>query len=259
MSDPWLDAQSAPVKVYAVGPDVTDPELLPLDLSPLHTEKCRKKVDGKVVLSLLVDTAGKPRDIMFIQPLYTDLDKLALQFVAADRFNPGTHDSVPVVVSQSVEVALQGCVEETKNDAGKKTYQVRLRSQPVQKFGTIPQPPEESASLLGAESLKSSGDNTPGIYRDRVGSVVKAPVPISTAAPEFSDEARREKYSGICMITLIVDAQGVPQNVRVLRALGKGLDEKAMEAVRRYRFKPAMNDGKPVPVMITVEVNFRLY
>jgi TonB family protein len=61
------------------------------------------------------------------------------------------------------------------------------------------------------------------------------------------------------MITLIVDAQGVPQNVRVLRALGKGLDEKAMEAVRRYRFKPAMNDGKPVPVMITVEVNFRLY
>ena len=61
------------------------------------------------------------------------------------------------------------------------------------------------------------------------------------------------------MISIIVDSRGYPQSPRVVRSLGMGLDEKALDAVRRYRFKPAMKDGKPVPVMITVEVNFRLY
>ena len=97
-----------------------------------------------------------------------------------------------------------------------------------------------------------------GLYR--VGGGVSAPVPLNSVEAEFSDEARRAKYQGVCLISLIVDAQGNPQNPRVIRALGMGLDEKALEAVRKYKFKPAMKDGKtPVPVMITVEVNFRLY
>ncbi len=97
-----------------------------------------------------------------------------------------------------------------------------------------------------------------GLYR--VGGGVSAPVPIFTPEAEFSDEARRAKYQGVCLISLIVDAQGNPQNPRVIRALGMGLDEKALEAVRKYKFKPAMKDGRtPVPVMITIEVNFRLY
>ncbi len=94
----------------------------------------------------------------------------------------------------------------------------------------------------------------------RVGGGVSAPVPLNSVEAEFSDEARRAKYQGVCLIQLIVDAQGNPQNPRVIRALGMGLDEKALEAVRKYKFKPAMKDGRtPVPVMITVEVNFRLY
>jgi protein TonB len=97
-----------------------------------------------------------------------------------------------------------------------------------------------------------------GLYR--VGGGVSAPVALNQVEAEFSDEARRAKYQGVCLISLIVDAQGNPQNPRVTRALGMGLDEKAIEAVRKYKFKPAMKDGKtPVPVMITVEVNFRLY
>jgi len=97
-----------------------------------------------------------------------------------------------------------------------------------------------------------------GLYH--VGGGVSAPVPLNSVEAEFSDEARRAKYQGVCLISLIVDAQGNPQNPRVVRALGMGLDEKALEAVRKYKFKPAMKDGRlPVPVMITVEVNFRLY
>jgi TonB family protein len=104
----------------------------------------------------------------------------------------------------------------------------------------------------------SGGNTGGGLYH--IGGGVSAPVPINAVEAEFSDEARRAKYQGVCLIQLIVDAQGNPQNPRVIRALGMGLDEKALEAVRKYKFKPAMKDGRtPVPVMITVEVNFRLY
>jgi len=102
------------------------------------------------------------------------------------------------------------------------------------------------------------GNTGGGVYQ--IGGGVSAPVPLNQVEAEFSDEARRAKYQGVCLISMIVDANGMPQNPRVVRPLGMGLDEKALEAVRKYRFKPAMKDGKtPVPVMITVEVNFRLY
>lgn len=104
----------------------------------------------------------------------------------------------------------------------------------------------------------SGGNAGGGVYR--VGGGISAPVPLNNVEAEFSDEARRAKYQGVCLIQMIVDAQGNPQNPRVIRPLGMGLDEKALEAVRKYRFKPAMKNGRtPVPVMITVEVNFRLY
>jgi len=97
-----------------------------------------------------------------------------------------------------------------------------------------------------------------GLYK--IGGGVSAPVALNSVEAEFSDEARRAKYQGVCLISLIVDVHGDLINTRVVRTLGMGLDEKALEAVRKYKFKPAMKDGKtPVPVMITVEVNFRLY
>jgi protein TonB len=104
----------------------------------------------------------------------------------------------------------------------------------------------------------SGGNYGGGTYR--LGGGDTGPVPIYAPDPEFSDEARRAKYQGICLIALIVDAQGNPINPHVVRALGMGLDEKALEAVRKYKFRPAMKGGKtPVPVAITIEVNFRLY
>jgi TonB family protein len=104
----------------------------------------------------------------------------------------------------------------------------------------------------------SDGNYGGSIYTPGVGGVTH-PIPLITPDAEFSDEARRAKYQGICLISVIVDAHGYPQNPRVIQSLGMGLDEKAMEAVRKYRFKPALKDGKAVAVKIIVEVNFRLY
>ena len=103
------------------------------------------------------------------------------------------------------------------------------------------------------------GGNTGGGL-EQIGGRVSGPVVLHSVEAEFSDEARRAKYQGVCLISLIVDAQGNPQNIRVARPLGMGLDEKAVEAIRQYKFKPAMKDGRTaVPVMITIEVDFRLY
>jgi len=97
-----------------------------------------------------------------------------------------------------------------------------------------------------------------GLYQ--IGGRISAPVVIHSVEAEFSDEARRAKYQGVCLISLVVDAQGNPQDIHIARALGMGLDEKAIEAIRQYKFRPAMKDGKtPVPVPITIEVDFRLY
>jgi TonB family protein len=96
------------------------------------------------------------------------------------------------------------------------------------------------------------------IYVAGTGGVTN-PIPLVSPEAEFSDEARRNKYQGICMISVIVDSRGYPRNPRVVRSLGMGLDEKALDAVQKYRFKPATKDGKPVAVMIGVEVDFRLY
>jgi protein TonB len=96
-----------------------------------------------------------------------------------------------------------------------------------------------------------------GIYQ--VGGGVAAPQLIFAPDPEFSDEARRAKFQGICVVSLVVDAQGKPQRVQVVRHLGMGLDQKAVDAVNQYRFKPATFQGKPVPVEVNIEVTFRIY
>ena len=92
-----------------------------------------------------------------------------------------------------------------------------------------------------------------------VGGGVSPPRPIYNPEPEFSEEARKAKYQGVCTLGLIVGTDGRPSNIRVLSSLGMGLDERAMEAVKNWKFEPAMKDGHPVRVEIAVEVDFHLY
>jgi protein TonB len=103
-----------------------------------------------------------------------------------------------------------------------------------------------------------SGGNFGGGLR-HVGGGVSAPVPIYEVEPEFSEEARKAKFMGVVTVNLIVDSKGMPQNVHVLRGVGMGLDDKAVEAVKQYRFKPAMEAGKAVAVQLNVEVNFQIF
>jgi protein TonB len=103
----------------------------------------------------------------------------------------------------------------------------------------------------------SGGGIGGGVYH--VGGGISAPQAIATPDPDYTEEARRAKTQGTCVLWLIVDSQGHPRDVRVVRGLGYGLDAKALEAVRQWRFQPSMKDGKPVDVQISVEVAFHLY
>ena len=95
-----------------------------------------------------------------------------------------------------------------------------------------------------------------GVFR--VGGGVSAPTLVRKVDPEYTAEARSAKYQGTVTLYTEIDPNGKATNIKVLHSLGLGLDEKAIEAVTKWEFKPGMKDGKPVTVMATIEVNFRL-
>ena len=95
-----------------------------------------------------------------------------------------------------------------------------------------------------------------GAYR--IGGGVSPPSVILKVEPEYSEEARKAKFQGTVILFVVVDEKGNPRDLKVIRPLGLGLDQKAIEAVEKWKFRPGMKDGKPVAVQATIEVNFRL-
>ncbi|MGO9338225.1 MAG: energy transducer TonB [Terracidiphilus sp.] len=241
---PSAEAKWVPGKVYSPGHDVTAPELLPFNAQLTPPTNCDEELDGKVKVSLLVDETGQPRNVMFVNPLANDLDRFALQIAEADRFRPGTHNGTPVVVGQSLEVGIKSCVVEKDDSTGKKSYSLQMRSFPEQKLRPFAEAQEKAVSLPSRNPAK---------FR------ISAPIPLNTVEAQYTPEAKKAKINGVCLVSVIVDAHGMPQNPRVMKGLDPGLDQNALIAVGKYRFKPAIKDGTPVPVMITIEVNFRLY
>jgi periplasmic protein TonB len=102
----------------------------------------------------------------------------------------------------------------------------------------------------------SGGNIGGGAYR--IGGGVSPPSVIQKVEPEYSEEARKAKFQGTVILFVVVDEKGNPRDLKVIRPLGLGLDQKAIEAVEKWKFRPGMKDGKPVAVQATIEVNFRL-
>jgi TonB family protein len=127
------------------------------------------------------------------------------------------------------------------------------------------QPPSDWTRLPFAPAMRP-GDGAPLPARDhaapggvfRVGNGVAAPVLIHKTVPEYTGEARAAHYQGTVLLRVEVGPDGDAHDIKVIRSLGLGLDEKAIEAVSQWKFKPGMKDGEPVNVAVTVEVTFRL-
>src|SRR6516162_3109509 len=94
------------------------------------------------------------------------------------------------------------------------------------------------AAVIGASLFGSAARQSPGT----TSSTVTAPIPVYTPNPTYSEEARKAGLSGVVVVEVTVDAAGNVQEVGVVQPLGHGLDEKAVETIRTWRFKPAMRN-----------------
>lgn len=238
------------VTVYKAGDGVMVPELIPINLT---VAECEAPVYGKVELATIVDVSGAPRNIMFVHPLGNDLDRLALSTLAAERFKPGESNGSPVPVAESVSMKLQACPVHVQPGSETGSTYLRVHSQPEQRFGPTDVYPAEIA-YSNASPAQVNG----GVYR--VGPDVSPPVMLLGSKTVEIGSGKRAKFEGEVMLTLIVESDGMPMNIRVARPLGLGLDQKAIDTMRQSRFKPAMYKGRrPVPVVITVSVQCLIY
>jgi TonB family protein len=219
--------------VYQIGPGVTPPILVrpvPAAYPPDAVETDPKHL---VVLSAIIGVDGVAKNIFVVHPHSGAFDQSALDAVKQSQFQPGSLNGNPVPVAIRLKVPFfrfKPAIPLIEHD---------LRNGGWQSFG-------KDASPTQDDPLKLRPGDTP-------------PKATQTANAEFSDEARRAKYQGIVIVSLVVNEEGLPTDLHIVKPLGYGLDEKALKAVRKYRFQPAMRDGKPVAVRIMVEINFRLY
>jgi TonB family protein len=169
----------------------------------------------------------------------------ALMFLALIRQKTAGGEADAELLYQK---ALAAAPENAETSAN---YAALLRRQ-----NRIGEAEQQEARARGLGRPIEAAVNSRNAYR--VGGGVTAPGLLFKSEPEYSEEARAAKFQGTVLLYIEVAPDGTAQNIRVTRPLGLGLDEKAIESVRRWKFKPGMKDGQPVTVQATIEVNFRL-
>jgi TonB family protein len=215
-------------------PTIVPDQLLHKSEVKYPKEARKEKIEGTVVLQVTIERDGKVSNVSVKLGNIT-LAEAAVDAVREWRFEPCTKDGLPIRVQQSLEFTFHP-------------------DRKIADFNRNLDPPTEVPDRA-PEVHAQNADRK--IYR--VGGGVTPPKAIFSPDPEYDNKARKAKYQGTCLLSMIVGTDGLPYEVKVARALGKGLDEKAVEAVTKWRFQPAMKDGQPVPVQINVEVSFRLY
>ena len=206
---------------------------------PAYPKDARKaKIEGQVVLSAVIADNGSIKVIQVISgpPLLADA---AVEAVHQWRYEPNM-------------VANTGPGIRTKI-----TMNFRLHNKKV----SVAEGPQElyappPATLLPPKQAASE-DGTGPIYT--VGGRVTVPHVIYDPEPEYSKEAREAKVEGTVVLKFILTAEGKPHDIKVIKSLRSDLDQKAIDAVNKWKFEPATKDGKPVAVQLMVQVDFRLY
>lgn len=171
--------------------------------------------------------------------------------ITADPSHPDALQSVVnKIFAFSLEEALSG-----KSSAERKyaLFTLPALTRPAEHMREMPR--QEPASPPGSST--ATADDTEPIARPGRG--VSIPQATYQPNPEYTDEARKKKINGTCILGFIIDKAGFPIHIRIERSLDPGLDEKAIAAVSQYRFRPAMYNDDPVPVALDIEVTFRLY
>jgi TonB family protein len=175
-----------------------------------------------------------------------------------------TADAVDAVLSKMF-LTPQDRLADLVPDYWKPCVQVASTGKGSGKYAACTFPPE-FASIPGVVSnaAETPESGTPGSEPAdrpvaRMGKGVTPPKIFFSPPPHFSDQASREKYQGVVLLSLVVDKTGHPGTIRIVRPLGLGLDQKAVEAVSTWRFDPSSKDGALIDAEIAIEVDFHLY
>jgi TonB family protein len=193
----------------------------------------RKKKHGLVTLRGIISVQGDVQDLHLVQG-NRDLAQSALAAVRQWRYFPGREDGVVVPMPHDFILNFD-------------------RDEQVVYVGPDDIPPE-LALEPGEDVVTEIKSGT--IFR--VGNDVTAPRPLYTPDPQYSELARKLKYSGASLLGTIVGADGSTRSTWVVRPLGGGLDEEALEILKQWRFQPATHDSRPVAVLINIEVTFEI-
>ncbi len=230
----WIFPLVGSAQIVADDPGVTvNPGGPIVHREPVHAPAASTE-KGTVILDATIDEQGNVSDASVVNGPEA-LRKAALTSVLQWKYQPGR-------AHVRVQVQFQG---------GSPTLAaIPLPALPPLKAPLSPEPQGEpqSAPLPATSSAQAV----------RPGGDVSAPIPLYRAEPQYSPEALKAKWQGAVVLSLVVDETGVPQNIHVVRSLGLGLDEQAIEAVSKWRFNPGLKNGVAVPVQAQIEVTFRL-
>ncbi len=161
---------------------------------------------------------------------------------------------------EEAESLFRRAIEIQDSNAPEAAITMTLYSQFLRRQGR-----EDEANSIGARGIelrRALGAQAPardgGLKAYRAGVEASAPTLVSKVEPSYSEEAKIAGYQGTVVIYAEIASDGLAHNLRVVRGLGLGLDEKAIEAISQWRFKPGTKDGQPVTVVASIEVNFKL-
>ncbi len=244
----WLPAagqQNMPaVRPAAIGP--TAPTLLPFALTVSMPKHCNE-LDGNVRFAAIVDATGLPQKLSVLEASDRRLIGFATEVVEAQRFKPATMSGSPTTVPIELTVGLHTCAQREKHPMDENFYQFTLRAHPLIALAIVAPPAaQEAAPAKPAEAVAP----------EKVGGHISAPIPTVITDPAIPVSGRFLKR-GVCLLGVTIDANGFPQNIAVVHALEPELDSNAIEAVKNWRFKPALRDGSlPVAVEGAVLARF---
>jgi TonB family protein len=217
--------------VYEPGNGVSAPVVV-REVKPQYTaDAMRARVEGTATLEGVVQPDGSIAQVRVRKSLDPGLDQEAIKAIKQWRFTPGQKDGKAVAVRVTLEMSFT------------------LRDKRPQSLFQVPPLAAGTADTRGSTEA-------PRVYKPGAG--VSAPVAVKQVKPQYTTAAREAKVSGIVQLECVVETTGSVGDVKVTRSLDEGLDQEAIKAVKQWRFEPGAKDGKPVPVLITLEMTFTL-
>ncbi len=192
----------------------------------------KKHAQGKIMLHATIATDGTVKDVSVVSS-DPGLVDVAIEAVRQWRYFPSIRNGQPIEESRKIILTY---------DLGKRA------SQPENPLSAVPMEPTEDlyGEFATGELLLGGNGVTP-------------PKPIYAPSPDYPKMAQKTRFQGDLELGLIAGSDGNPRSIWVIRPMGRGLDEKAIETVKQWRFSPAVKNGKPVSVLISVVISFKLY